>query len=137
MPNISKEQARKNGIKGGRPKGTKVTKKRDALTLRQIHDLLDDGESPLDVMIDNLKFWFRQSVRLSAKLEKFLENADASDPDILAQAAKMLQTLLMARDKAQVCAVDAAPYCHPKLASIEHKSSGEIHLHLNNNDSKY
>jgi hypothetical protein len=73
-----------------------------------------EGVSPLEVMLENMRFARDQAAEL---LSKMLGTGEA-DVDAL-------KTLLSLRQVSQDCAKDAAPYIHPKLASIEHKGDAE------------
>lgn len=101
---------------GGRTPGalTKMTRDR-------AQRLAMDGETPLDVMIQNMLFWHRSAVNLGARIERFMETVDAKAPDYqdkLEGFKDLVKNCLAAKDNAQRCAVDAAPYVHPKLQSI-------------------
>lgn len=54
--------------------------------------------SPLDVMLENMKFWYDEAHKAGASME------------VVAASRKM----------AQDCAKDAAPYIHPRLQHIAH-----------------
>lgn len=123
---------RENGKKGGRPKGSFATK----LTRRKASELYHDSRSPLDVMIDNMNFWWDKSKNASERLDKLmmvvehpefldevkskLKKAGSVDPllEVMKEIRKTSSQLVAYREKAQNCAVDAAPYCHPKFTSI-------------------
>jgi hypothetical protein len=115
------EVARRNGKLGGRKLGS-ATK----LTRAKANELCEAGESPLDVMVDNMKFWARQSKALEEKLVVLI--IDVTPPkneeqaqlqfEQRAQLIKLLESFLSARAEAQKCAVNAAPYCHPRLQAV-------------------
>ena len=69
----------------------------------------EDGTSPLGVMLANLTFYHNSAVALT---EKLMLVADLLTPEKIAEGGEDMM-------QAQTCAVDAAPYVHPKLASIE------------------
>lgn len=131
MP-VTKEIARRNGAKGGRPSQAKTRLKASSKIINQ---LIEQQEAPLDVMFDNMLFWFRQSKKTTAKLETLLESAKPDDAK-RDEAIKLLRSMLAARERAQQCAVDAAPYVHPRLAAVEHKASGEIKMIISSDDEK-
>ena len=83
---------------GGRKKGAK--NKRTLAT----EALVKAGIEPLEVMLANMRHAFDEAQRLTGAKAK------------------------AARNEAQNCARDAAPYCHHRLASIEHtgKDGGPI-----------
>jgi hypothetical protein len=80
--------------------------------------ILDEGESPLEVMIGNMRTAQRRYGTLATELEHFSTgpDADADRVKVLADLHKEVRALMMA---AHECAKDAAPYLHPKLANIE------------------
>lgn len=103
--------------------------------------LLQDGEaSPLEVLVSTMRFWWRRAENLTAQLEeaeKFLasmtpaamaemigaDSANASERlKEMQQNIERLSSLWARvetfRGKAQACAADAAPYCHPRLAAL-------------------
>jgi hypothetical protein len=128
--------SRINGAKGGRPGGS-TKKKKSVLDGARIRLMMANEEAPIDVMLNNMLFWYRQAQRVSVKMEKFLEAANAGDEEDRVELLKMLRTLLAARNNAQACAVDAAPYCHPKLASVDHTAgNGTITLQINSIDEQ-
>jgi len=119
------EVARRNGMKGGRPTGptTKISRARAIA-------LVEQGNSPLDVMIDNMHFWHYRTRDLEDGIKKLLveikhpmQNSTSDDVKLYLKqrqrALEMYEMFVTARHESQKCAGDAAPYCHPKLASIE------------------
>lgn len=106
----------------GRPAGA-VTRRTREVAERA----LASGMTPLDIMLDNMRHF--QQVALDAEAtiegltaEEFSEQvpADASPEEqfkfLLAQVKKTVGL----RQAAQDAARDAAPYIHPKLASVQH-----------------
>ncbi len=91
------------------------------VTRRKADELCESKESPLDIMVDNMLFWYRSVKQIEASLSEILVNLDAGDPDQRAEFLKMLKQFMAARENAQKCAVDAAPYVHPRLAAIQFK----------------
>lgn len=78
-------------------------------------------------MIRNMKFWDEQSQRIGEQLENLVIPMPAEDDtkeqlqkkdEFRREAVVLLRTFLAARENAQRCAVDAAPFVHPKLQSI-------------------
>lgn len=127
MPSV--ETSRENGKKGGRPKGSKGALAK--ISEYKARQLASENEMPLDVMIDNMLFWRGRAAELTntmkAKLDD-LSKFDISDPEqrgpfieAMRQFNKTAAYMIAAREKAQSCAVDAAPYVHPKLTSIAFK----------------
>lgn len=92
------------------------------ITRMRANEIAASGESPLDVMYENMLFWHHASQSIAeqiAKLGSSLKNEDQKSSFL-----KLLEQFLQARENSQRCAVDAAPYIHPKLASIAFK--GEL-----------
>lgn len=75
------------------------------------------GETPLDIMIDNMLFWYQRAQLMEDKIARMREIADGDEAG-LKRALKLLEQFVAARANAQSCAVDAAPYMHPKLQSL-------------------
>ena len=88
------------------------------LSRKRAMQLCADKESPLDVMFDNMLFWHRQSKDLGTKLEAIgakIKNDDRRE------AMSLARMFLSARENAQRCAVDCAPYVHAKLQAVHHE----------------
>jgi hypothetical protein len=94
---------------GGRTKGTpnKRTVEKQSVAIERQERALASGASPLEVMVDDMRFHHSAAL---AELERG-SNADH---------AKVAASLAAARAAAK----DAAPYVHPRLASIEHMGAG-------------
>ena len=93
--------------RGGRRKGTpnKATAARQA-------EVAATGRTPLEVMLENMRFAHATAAEWSAKI---------LDPDVLIpERLDVLKKVMEWRQIAQECAKDAAPYVHPKLASVEY-----------------
>ena len=69
--------------------------------------------SPLDVI------WHRQSKDLGAKLEAIC--GKIKNDDDRREAVSLARMFLSARQNAQRCAVDCAPYVHAKLQAVHHE----------------
>lgn len=85
---------------------------------------------PIDVMADNLRFWYDAATGLTDQIKAVLAEADpaalAAQPELLKDLNANIKNMLFARERAQECAVDMAPYRHPRLANIEvHTGFGE------------
>lgn len=118
--------------RGGKREG--AGRKTGALTKRTretAERALATGQSPLDVMLDNMRHF--QQVALDAEatlqgltLEEFIgKHGDEMLPSdqFKALLAEVKKTAGL-RQMAQECARDAAAYVHPRLANVKH--SGEI-----------
>lgn len=111
-----------NGKKAGGRKTGSATR----ITRMKANELAATGNSPLDVMINNMIFWFDHAKATTEQVNSFIadmrtkkeEAGEIPDEEMLKRLEKLLKDMLYAREQAQACAVDAAPYCHPRLASI-------------------
>lgn len=97
---------------GGRQRGAK-----NKSTLKRKAEIAASGKSPLDVMLDNMRFADEEAARVLGTL------IDRGSP--LPEDFIEFKELLRLRSLAQDCAKDAAPYVHPRLASIEHKGDDD------------
>lgn len=104
--------ARKNGKLGGRPRGQLAIINRE----RANELAKKNGTLPLDVMIENMLFWWDKAKFYEEKLNTLV--VTETDEKSRAEARKLVQNFLEAREKSQVCAVEAAPYFHAKLHSV-------------------
>lgn len=88
---------------------------------------IEDGVHPLEVMLENMRFFHEKADVLQTAVVTKLNKKTLNNED----AMKLLiefQELGANRMKAQACAVDAAPYVHPRLSATN--ISGEItHKH--------
>lgn len=91
-------------------------------TLKQLaQDAGTSGISPLEVMLDNMRFAYNKAI--AAYRELLL--LDPKTPDYAIQAEGFMRQCITMRNAAGEYAKDAAPYVHPKLASIEYKPLDE------------
>lgn len=108
----------------GRPAGA-ITKR-----TREVAERVSaTGMSPLEVMIDNMRHFQQVAIDAEALLdgmtvEEFTGRITADTPEeqfkaLLAEVKKTAGFRQMAQDAAR----DAAPYMHPKLATVDHRSS--------------
>lgn len=106
----------------GRPKGA-LTKKTREIAERAAAE----GMTPLEVMLDNMRHFQKVARDAEATLEGLTAEeftgkvGEDATPEqqfkfLMAQVKQTFGLRLSAQD----CARDAAPYMHPKLASIEH-----------------
>lgn len=135
---MTKHGGKRDGA--GRPAGA-LTKKTREVAERA----LATGMSPLDVMLDNMRHFQQVAIDAEATLEGLTaeEFSGTVPPDaspeqqfkfLLAQVKKTAGFRQMAQDAAR----DAAPYIHPKLASVEHsgKDGGAINVVISSEDAK-
>lgn len=98
---------------GGKPSKARI------ITRKKANEICESGESPLDIMLDNMLFWHHHTEELTEQLRTLIVNAE--NPEQRKQALVLLQEMLACRENSQRCAVDLAPYCHPRLAAIAFK----------------
>lgn len=70
-------------------------------------------------MYANMQYWCGKVEEFNERLQELIVNAE--NPEERREALTLLREFLSARAKSQECAVDLAPYIHPKLASINVK----------------
>lgn len=90
--------------------------------------------TPLDVMMDNMKFFHTTAMKLTEHLVNKLNDEEGLTEDVRElldelhisdDPANLFVASMRFRKSAQACAVDAAPYLHPKLASVTHVGERE------------
>jgi hypothetical protein len=101
----------------GRPKGSFGRKMQVIRAAAQ--NALKPGKTPLDIMIRNMLHYDEKADELMAEIIKAL-HFSKKKPDAMELLDK-LKALNDMRMQAQKCAVDAAPFVHPKLSNIEMK----------------
>jgi hypothetical protein len=104
----------------GRPAGvpSKRTIERRAIADRAAAN----GETPLEVMVANMRHFHKLAESAEAVLSELSAEAVGNLPPDQQFKHLMAEVKKAAgfREMSQNCARDAAPYIHPKLASIEH-----------------
>jgi hypothetical protein len=105
------------------------------MTRRKADELAHKNQTPLDVMIDNMNFWRSKASELTVEMQRRMDeiaSLDISDEtqrgqflELMREFNKVATAMLSARQNAQSCAVDAAPYVHPRFQSIavQHKGT--------------
>ena len=101
-------------MKGGRPPMAP-----NRLSRKKAMELCANDELPLDIMFNNMLFWHRQSRDLGVKLEAICKKI--KNDDDRREAMSVARNFLSAREAAQRCAVDCAPYVHAKLQAVQHE----------------
>jgi hypothetical protein len=71
----------------------------------------------------NMSFWHNEAAGLVERIKAV--SAKEDDPEQRREIVAILRACLAARENAQRCAVDAAPYIHPKLQSVSTQQSEE------------
>lgn len=106
---------------GGRPRGAVSRTSRFAAD----RYVAEGGLLPIDVMGENMRFFFVEGSKLAGQLLDLLRNSKDQGiltPAHVAEVTKLLNAVHRARAMSQQCAVDLAPYLHARLASITVKS---------------
>lgn len=122
--------ANKRGPKPGKEQSGgrhgKITQS-TALARMSAHKIASSDQAPLKIMLDNMMFWHNQSEALAGQIQASLEEmrAGAASEELIQKFEKSMKHFVDARQNAQSCAVDAAPYVHPKLASVTHKADNK------------
>lgn len=108
---------------GGRPAGSLGKR---TLALRKISDdAIAAGITPLEVMLENMRFYHEKADVLQTAVVAKVSKKKLSDEE----AMKLLlefQDMGANRLKAQACAVDAAPYCHPRSSADHSQTSNQL-----------
>lgn len=109
--------------RGGAREG--AGRKKSALTVKTqeiAKAVADEGVSPLEVMIGNMRFWSERAEHFTERLMRVAEQLKPSDviegSDCVREVLKLVEKVTLFRDRAQSCAEGAAPYIHPRLAAI-------------------
>lgn len=99
----------------GRPKGS-VGQRTKAL--REIADrAIQEGVHPLEVMLDNMRFYHERMAVLQTAVVAKVSKVSLKSKEAM-ELLNEFKELGEARMKAQACAVDAAPYVHPRLSAV-------------------
>lgn len=98
-------------------------------------EIIKTGNAPLDVMLRNMWFWDAHAETMRESIEKTMEDLrEGASEELVDKLKGMLKGFLEAKQNAQGCAVDAAPYVHTKFQSVavktEKKSILEIRASL-------
>lgn len=96
--------------------------------LRAIADqAIAEGVHPLEVMLDNMRFFFQKADVLQVAILDKVTQKNVLKGEQAMELLMEFKKLGEFRMKAQVCAVDAAPFVHPRLsattvdATVTHK----------------
>lgn len=106
----------KNPKGRGRPLGMVAIKSR--LIAQGI--LGDDGLTPLEVMIQNMRWYHEDCTKLYEKIIRHMSRKSDEERMDDEELMNMFKNMLFARNRSQQCAKDAAPYMHSQLARVEH-----------------
>lgn len=100
----------------GRPKGAITEKAQQILSKAAL-----EGISPLEVLLNDMRFYYNLS-------EAEMAQVYAMEPG--KKKANAFRAAGALKEIARSCARDAAPYLHPKLATISAPGGGPIQLSL-------
>ena len=105
----------------GRPVGSVGAKTK---MLREIAaKALADGVTPAEVMLDNMRFFHEKADVLQTAVVTKLQSKKLNSEEAM-ELLTEFKELGENRMRAQSCAVDAAPYFHPRLSATQ--LSGEV-----------
>ena len=130
MPQLdqqSPEPIKKRNV-GGRPKGRLNAR---TIMLRKVRDnAIVKGKTPLDTMLKNMRRFDDEAEGMYNNLREMVESGrppkSASADVHMAYFDKVMELLSKMREcrlDAQKCAVDAAPFVHPRLTTVEYKNT--------------
>lgn len=105
-------QRKSNGRGGKRPGAGRKTGSATKKTRAIADKAAAEGITPLEVMLDNMRFAHGQAHQVLTALL----NSRAELPEGFSEFKELLRFRGMAQDAAK----DAAPYLHPRLSAIEH-----------------
>lgn len=113
---------RSNGHGGSRVNAGRKTRGLGEKTRIYAAKAAEEGVKPIDVMLGNMRYFWERADGFEKKLE---EVAKIMTPEQIAKGGEEVMNLLTLikdigsfRSKAQECAVDAAPYVHPRLTAV-------------------
>jgi hypothetical protein len=119
--------------KRGPKPGSKSAKVSSVTTRRVLRtqNLVNEGRAPINVMLRNMWWWDELANNLGTVLMKNSEDLKfAKNDEEKFEALKTfndnLEKFFRARDKAQDCAVDAAPYFHARLQHVKVDASMNV-----------
>ena len=116
----------------GRPPGSGTR----SLTTAQAVHMVTGKKTPLDVMLRNMWFWDEAAENMRQRIDDAMVDManKGANEEALDKMKELMKNFFSARDKAQVCAVDAAPYVHAKFQSLSikppHEKAREVTLTL-------
>lgn len=101
------------GTRGGKQPGAGRPKGAQSAKTRQLIERCEAGGiMPIDVLLNDMRFFYRLG-------EDKMTQAKETSPG--KEQAKAFRAACELKGVARDCARDAAPYVHPKLASVEAK----------------
>jgi hypothetical protein len=120
---------------GGAPLGSKHSQS-TRLTRRKQAEIIASGDSPLDVLMEDMRWWKRQRDRLHGKIvaavpgfnverDSFFEIRPAENDET---TRHYLDQYMTARKETRAAALDAAPFVHARMASLKPDQGGDASL---------
>lgn len=117
----------KGGVRegAGRPKGMKTSRAK-ILAGRKAAAIVESGRSPLDVLMNEMRFWEREVGIIERDLRDG-EHGIGSD-DAVSLAERNTSVYFEARKSLVKAALDAAPFVHPRMSPTTPDASGATSL---------
>lgn len=97
----------------GRPKGVKNSRAK-ILADRKAAAIVESGRSPLDVLMNEMRFWEKEVGIIENNLRTGEEAIGADDA--ISLAVRNTSVYFAARKSLMAAALDAAPYVHPRMS---------------------
>jgi hypothetical protein len=117
-----KAVAKTNGHGGARPNAGRKPGGLGEKARAYAAEAAEEGVRPIDVMLGNMRYYHERAVDFDKKLEAIAETMTAEQivkgGEEVMNVLKLVAKIGEFRMKAQQCAVDAAPYVHPRLTAI-------------------
>ena len=89
------------------------------LTRKKANEIAESDDAPLMVMMGNMIFYHHHAMDLTEKFKELISKPiEENNVEAIEEANKLIRALLTAREQSQRCAVDLAPYVHPRLQAI-------------------
>jgi len=85
----------------------------------RIQHALMNKVSPLEVLLEQMHWYRERAEELTTEISKLAVKVE--DPDSVRSFLKAVQDMGQFRQQARMCASEAAPYVHARLANIEYK----------------
>jgi hypothetical protein len=102
-------------------KGAKVSRAK-RLSERKAVDIIESGRSPLDVLMNEMRFWEREVSIIEAALRTGDEAI--GDDEAISLAERNTSAYFEARKSLVTAALDAIPYIHPRMSPVAPDTTG-------------
>ena len=108
-------------VGAGRKPGLPAKKIRERQ--EQVKAILGDDILPFQVMIENMRHWRKLAISAEDALAKMSHRdiKGMKPGDAFNHILNEVKRVAGFRERAEECAKDAAPFCHPKLATVTHQ----------------